>query len=150
MIDQLEKEIPELIAAARATYEAATHEESKPENEYDTRGLEAAYLAGAQAERIAQMEELLHIYKHLELRSFSKEDPIEATALVEVELNSKKSFVFMMPKGGGQIVQFEGRPVQVITPASPLGEALLGAKVGDVAVVERGEDVREYEILKIW
>ena len=149
MIDQLDRDLPELIAAARATYEAATNEESKPENEYDTRGLEASYLAGAQVQRVAEVEELLHIYRHLELKDFKREDKIEATALIEVELNGKRSYVFLMPKGGGQIIQFEGNPVQVITPVSPLGEALLGLKAGDDAVVERGTGLREYEILSV-
>ncbi len=57
-----------LKEAALATYEAATHEESKPENEYDTRGLEASYLAGAQAKRTAEIEELLIILKHLDVK----------------------------------------------------------------------------------
>lgn len=60
---QLEKDLQTAIAAAVATYEAATHEESKPENEYDTRGLEASYLAGAQSKRAGEIEELLAICK---------------------------------------------------------------------------------------
>ena len=38
-----------LEKAARASHEEATHESSKAESKYDTRGLEAAYLAGGQA-----------------------------------------------------------------------------------------------------
>ena len=55
LVDHIKKQLTEdfeiLKAAALATYEDATHEESKPENEYDTRGLEASYLAGAQGKR---------------------------------------------------------------------------------------------------
>jgi hypothetical protein len=35
LISQIEAELPELIAAAQHTLEAATHEESKAENEYE-------------------------------------------------------------------------------------------------------------------
>lgn len=149
MIEQLERDMTAAIAAAKTTYEAATHEESKPENEYDTRGLEASYLAGAQEKRVAEIEELLSICKRLKIKTFTKNDPISSTALVEVELNSKKSFVFLLPKGGGQTLRFEDHSVQVITPASPLGEALLGLKVGDAALVEMGDTSKEYEILSI-
>ena len=38
-----------LEKAARASHAEATHESSKAESKYDTRGLEAAYLAGGQA-----------------------------------------------------------------------------------------------------
>lgn len=149
MTDQLEKDKAAAMEAAKATYEAATHEESKPENQYDTRGLEASYLAGAQEKRVFDIEELLSICKHLSLKSFSENDPISSTALVEIELHGKKSFVFLMPKGGGQILNFEGHSVQVITPASPLGEALLGLRVGDSALVEMGSNTKEYEIVSI-
>lgn len=138
-----------LKEAARVTAEAATHEESKPENEYDTRGLEASYLAGAQSKRIVDTEELLVLYKHLEPKSFAPDDPISATALVEVDLNSKVFFLFILPKGGGLNIEFEGQRLQTITPNSPLGEALLGLKVGQVALVERGNQVLEYEILSV-
>ncbi|HEY1079722.1 MAG TPA: hypothetical protein VGE46_06475 [Bdellovibrio sp.] len=147
---QLLKDLSVLKEAALATYEAATHEESKPENEYDTRGLEASYLAGAQAKRISEIEELLVIYKHLDLKDFGPNDKINATALVEVEFNGKHSFFFIMAKGGGLSVPFDGKTIQVITPNSPLGEAMQDLLKGGVAVVETGDQVREYEIINVW
>lgn len=147
---QLLKDLSVLKEAALATYEAATHEESKPENEYDTRGLEASYLAGAQAKRISEIEELLVIYKHLDVKDFGPNDKINATALVEVEFNGKHSFFFIMAKGGGLSVPFEGKTIQVITPNSPLGEAMQDLLKGGIAVVETGDQVREYEIINVW
>lgn len=149
LIEQLEKDHKASVEAAKATYDAATNEESKPENEYDTRGLEASYLAGAQAKRVAEIEELIYICKHIELLDFTEDTPIAPTALVEVDLNGKKSFVFLIPKAGGQLLKFQGKSILVITPSSPLGEALIGLKVGDGAVVDSGNQSREYEILGV-
>lgn len=146
---QLESDLSVLKSAALATYDAATNEESKPENEYDTRALEASYLAGAQAKRVADYEELIYIYKNIEIRSFKDGEPIAATALVEVESVGKKLFVFVMPKGGGISMKIQGLNVQIVTPNSPLGEALLGLHVGDIAQVENGDKVRDYEILSL-
>lgn len=147
---QLVQDLTALIQAAQATYEAATHEESKPENEYDTRGLEASYLAGAQAKRVAEIEETIMSYKQTPLKNFEANEPISATALVQIQLNGKKnSYVFIMPKGGGQITHFEGHSILVITPNSPLGEALLGLKVNDYASVETGSQLREYQVLSV-
>lgn len=145
----LEKDLLVLREAERATREAATHEESKPENEYDTRALEASYLAGAQSKRITDTEELLVVFKHVEPKSFGPNDPISATALVEAEFNSKRSFFFVMSKGGGINVVFEGKKIQVITPSSPVGEAMLGLRVGDTALIENGSQVLEYDIISI-
>ena len=148
-IAHLEEELLTIKAAAKATHEAATHEESKPENEYDTRGLEASYLAGAQAKRAGEIDEVLSLFKTADIKNFSKSDPISATALVEIELNNKNSFVFVMPKGGGVSLKFEGRPVQVITPQSVLGGALLGLKAGDLADIEINNSNREYSIVSV-
>lgn len=147
---QLENDKAVVVEAAKATYEAATHEESKPENEYDTRGLEASYLAGAQAKRIAEIEELLVICKHINLINFGPQDKINSSALVEVEHNGKNTLFFILPKGGGITIKHDGKNVQVITPNSPLGEALQGLKKDDIAVVETGDQVREYEIINVW
>ena len=146
---QLEKDLVALKEAALATYDAATNEESKPENEYDTRGLEASYLAGAQAKRVGEVEELLYLYKDVQLRAFLPEDAISATALVEVEHQGRKSFVFIMPKGGGLMLLVENHSIQTVTPSSPLGEALLGLHRGEIAVVENNNKVREYKVLSL-
>lgn len=146
---KLEAERVVLIEAAKATYEAATHEESKPENEYDTRGLEASYLAGAQAKRVGDIEEMIAICRNLDLKTFTAKTPIASSALVEVEYNGKRSYVFLMPKGGGVSIVFEEKNIQVIAPNSPLGMALLTHKVGDVAAVETEDDIKEYEILSV-
>ena len=149
ILKRLEQDLDTAITAARAALDEATHPENKAENQYDTRGLEAGYLAGAQAERAAQIEEQILIYKHLEPKDFKKTEPISSTALVEVELNNKKSFVFVMSKGGGLVLEFEGQAIQVVTPNSPLGEAIIGLKTGDMAMVEVGARTREYEILSV-
>ncbi len=149
LIEQLEKDLLIVKEAARATYEAATHEESKPENEYDTRGLEASYLAGAQAKRAGEIDEVLSLFRYFEFKSFTQKSPVSSSALVEVEHLGKMNFVFLMPKGGGISLSLDGTPVQVITPSSLLGEALLGLHVDDVAEVEVGDQVREYRICSI-
>lgn len=148
-MEQLEQDKIALLEATKATLEAATHEESKPENEYDTRGLEASYLAGAQSKRVAEIEEAYLICKNVQVRNFGPQDPIGPTAFLELDCDGKKSFVFLMPKVGGMTVKLEGKVIQVVSGHSPLGEALSGLKVGGVAVVEKGDIVREYEILAI-
>ena len=150
MREQLERDRIVLIGAAQATYEAATNEESQPENQYDTRSLEAGYLAGAQSKRVGEIEEVLAETKFIVLKDFSAQDPIAQTAVVEIESDGKKTYVFLMPKGGGLHLALDGRSVQVITGSSPLGEALLGLKKGGIAVVETGRQEKEYEVLEVW
>lgn len=149
IVAKLEEELLVLRAAAQQTYEAATGEESQPENQYDTRALEASYLAGAQSKRVAETEEALMIYKFLEIRNFTDHTPIGPTALVELDMDGRKSRVFVTPAAGGMTVSFEGQTLQVLTPKSPLGEALVGLKTGDFATIDKDQRTLEYEILSV-
>jgi len=149
IIAQLESDLLTLKSAAQASYEAATGEESRPENEYDTRALEASYLAGAQAKRVSEVESLLTVLKYLEIKSFNAHSPIGASALVDLDNVGKKLCVFLIPAKGSITINFESKSIQVITIQSPLGEALVGLKVGDFAIVDRPQETLEYEVLGV-
>ena len=146
---ELQAQFEVLKAAALKTYEDATHEESKPENEYDTRGLEASYLAGAQGKRLAEIEEIFAMYKFLKLRDLSPDDQIQLSALIEVQHNGKTLHIFLVPKGGGMTMPFDGLNIQVVASSSPLGESLLGLYVDDTAIVESNNRTLEYDIIAI-
>ena len=62
IIASLHERLEALQNAARASHAEATHESSKPENKYDTRGLEAAYLAGGQARQAREILDSIKIY----------------------------------------------------------------------------------------
>jgi len=146
-ITYLQEELQSLTAAARATYEAATHEESKPENQYDTRALEASYLAGAQAERVAEIRDVLRLFQTLEFKNGL--DRVLATALVDVNIDDKKSTLLIMPKGGGITLRLPNQIIQIVTPHSLLGEAILGSRVGDDVEYEVAENVHICEVLAV-
>jgi transcription elongation GreA/GreB family factor len=142
-------ELHEIMQAAEASRQAATHEESKPEDQYDTRGLEASYLAGAQAQRVADIQKQILVYRFLPIREYGQQDVIAPGALVEMKLNERSAYYFLVPQAGGMVMRQDGRAVQVITPQSPLGDAILGKKVGDLVEVEVGAGTREYEIVSL-
>lgn len=149
LIEKLEADLLMTKEAAMATYEAATNEESKPENEYDTRALEASYLAGAQAKRAADIDRALSVLRGMEIRNFGPQDAIASGALIELDLEGKRTLVFLLPQGGGTTVQVDGQTVKVVTPVSNLGQALLGLKAGDVADVRVGGELLEYEVTRL-
>jgi hypothetical protein len=146
---QLEHDLAAMKESARATHEAATHEESKPENEYDTRGLEAAYLAGAQAKRAGEIDEVLALFKSMSFKAFQPNDPVQASALIDVKIDGKPNRLLMMPKGGAVRLQFQGETIQIVTPASSLGEALLGQRAGEMVEFEVGDQLRECELIAV-
>ena len=147
--DDIARTVAVLARAAHDAREAATHEENKPENDKDTRAVEAAYLAGAQADRARDLERTSAALGSLDLRRFADGDPISASALIEVEHGGAAHWYFLAPQGGGLRVPQGGVEVQVITPQSALGRELLGKSAGDAFDARIGGKLRSYEILSV-
>lgn len=110
---------------------AATDPGSKAEGKYDTRSLEASYLAAGQARQVDDLAESVRVFDGLTLPEFGANDPIDAGALVEVELRDESVCYLLAPVSGGLELVHEGREVTLLTPASVLYQNLIGLGVGD-------------------
>ncbi len=130
IVASLGESLAVLQKAAQASHAEATHESSKAENKYDTRGLEAAYLAGGQARQAKETLDSIALYEALAIRDFGPGEPIGLTALVELDIDGTRAQYFLGPKNGGLEIQCQGEEVMVITPQSPLGQNLMGRKAG--------------------
>ena len=150
LVPLIEDEMRVLQKSLDSASEAATHPEAKPENKYDTRGLEASYLAGAQRERLQELKSMLHLLQNMSLRVFAEGDRIGPTALVELEQEGRSSLYFILPLGAGFGLHWGGQPVLVVTPQAPLGQALMNKRVGDAVKVRAGAVIKEYEIVQVF
>lgn len=99
------------------------------------------------AARVDDIKRQLLMYKFLPVRPFTSEDVICPGGLVELEINQMHAYYLIVPAGGGLVTRVDGKAVQVITPNSPLGEALMGKKVGDAADVQVGGKPRHYKVV---
>src|SRR5215470_15084936 len=118
VIAALNENLAVLEKVARASHAEATHESSKAENKYDTRGLEAAYLAGGQARQAKETLDAIKLYEALPLRDFVRGDLIDLAALVEVDTDGVRSTYFIGPKSGGLEIDCDGKEITLITPQS--------------------------------
>jgi transcription elongation GreA/GreB family factor len=130
-IAKLTSELEVYFRAAQNARAEATHEQSKAESKYDTRGLEASYLARGQSRQAAELEAAIEEFGKLDAREFAGGAPIDVGALVELETNGDREFYFIGPRAGGIEVVQDQREVCVITPQSPLGAQLMEKKSGD-------------------
>ncbi|MCM2324272.1 MAG: GreA/GreB family elongation factor [Oligoflexia bacterium] len=109
--------------------------------------------ASADAEtgqRVAELHRQLLMFRLLPVRDFSGVGEVVCpAALVELDLNGLRAHYLIVPQGGGLVTKVDDRPVQVITPNSPLGEALMGHKTGDSVKVELGGKTREYRVISL-
>jgi transcription elongation GreA/GreB family factor len=147
LLSEMATEVGRLMAAADAAYEGATHEEAKPENDKDTRALEASYLARGQAKRVEEMNETITRLKFMELRDYGDDEAIGVSALVMVEIDGERTeCFFLVPHGGGRTVELDGRSIRVVTTASPVGRGLLDKHAGDDFNLTIAGKRREYVI----
>jgi transcription elongation GreA/GreB family factor len=129
LVSRLADDLEALERAHRGALEAATHEEAKPENDKDTRALEASYLARGQALRVEELRLAVAELSGWLPRPLDDESPVALGALVEVEDDAATLRYFVAPHGGGALLS--SGAVKVVTARSPLGRALLGKRVGD-------------------
>ena len=150
IVAALGESLETLERAARASHDEATHESSRAEDKYDTRGLEAAYLAGGQARQAKEIMESMKLYSSLPTRDFAASDLIDLTAVVKLETDGTPFLYFIGPKSGGVEVNFNGEEITVITPQSPLGQNLVGKKSGQSWTAKFGNSTVKYKITKVW
>ena len=150
IVARLSDNLEVLEKAALASHVEATHESSKAESKYDTRGLEAAYLAGGQARQAKEILDSIKLYRSLPMRAFTAKEPIDLTALVKLAVDGLSSMYFLGPKSGGLEVEYNGEEIVVITPQSPLGQNLMGKMSGQRWTATLGNSTVKYQIVEVW
>ena len=146
---KLVSELEVYFRAAQFSRAEATHESNKPENKYDTRGLEASYLARGQSKQAAELEAAIAEYQKLGVKKFAAGDAINIGALVELEHGGESSLYFVGPRAGGTEVIHDKKEILVITPQSPLGEQLIGKQAGDQPQLTFGGAKQATKILRV-
>lgn len=149
VLSKLQEEVESYARAARAAHAEATDPQSKAENKYDTRGLEAAYLAGAQSRQAAETQNAIEAFQKMALKEFKPTDAIDLSAFVEVETRGDRMYFFIGPSKGGLEIDHNKQEVTVITPQAPLGEQLVGRKAGDRFKWGAGPGAAEYKIVSV-
>ena len=145
IVKQLGEELETLAGVSRAMHADASDESNKAEDQYDTRGLETAYLASSQARQATATEEALAAFRTLKLAKFTGKTPIDLTALIELESRGERMIYFLAPKGGG----IEVKGVLVVTPESPIGKELTGKTAGDKFKLQTRGPAQEFKIVSV-
>jgi hypothetical protein len=141
ILAKLETELATNLQAAKAAAAAATDGDSKAENKYDTRNLEASYIARGQALRVAELQQAVADFT--ELAHFPAAGlTVRTGMLVQVETPTGLDHYFIGPSGGGIEVKVDGVEVMVISVTSPLGAKLLQRRIGDTITIRPGWNVQ--------
>ncbi len=143
-------ELEKARGAARDSCAAATDPDSKAENKYDTRTLEASYLARGQAVRVAELTEAIADWALFNPGPGIPGGPVKTGDLVTVrEAEEGRVHYFIGPACGGLEVAYQQETIIVITPSSPLGKKLMGARPGAMLELIPGRLRTRLEVVAI-
>lgn len=147
LIRRSREELAGLEASAKSNRDFATDQEFKAESKYDTRALEASYLASAEAKRVEELKLEIQILEEVDVDASKKLGEISIGALVELLHGEQKRLYFLIPTAGGTIIKVKDEAVLVVSVFSPIGDALMGLKAGDEFEVETPKETRTYQVL---
>lgn len=147
LVARMQADLDALERAQREAQAGATHEEAKAEGDKDTRAVEQTYLARGQAQRVEELRASLAALRAMPLREFAAGDPVAIGAVVTLDDDGEHRRFFIAPESGG--TRLAGGRVQVVTPKSPLGEALVGGRAGEDCSLIVGGKVRDLEIVSV-
>lgn len=147
LIKRARVELSALEESARASHDMATDQEFKAESKYDTRALEASYLASAEAKRVEELKLEIQILEEVDPEASQKLGEISIGAMVELLHQDQKRWYFLIPTAGGTVINVNNNPVMVVSVFSPIGDALMGLKAGEEFEVETPKETRHYQVL---
>ena len=148
LVRQLEASARSALTARDATAQEAKEGATPDEKREDARAAHQLQTLGAAQQRRAQQA-------LAEVDALARFKPgamttIGVGAIVEIEdeeTGEGRTF-FLAPVGAGVTLTGPGGDglLSVVTPASPIGKAVLGRRVGDVVDITVDGDVREWQI----
>ncbi|HEY3593728.1 MAG TPA: hypothetical protein VGL13_07635, partial [Polyangiaceae bacterium] len=112
----------------------------------DTRALEQSYVARGQAQRVEELRSSLALVQRMPVHSFDEDAPAALGTLVVATEGQRQLRFYLAASGGGIMLQNQ---VQVVTPQSGLGRALLGKQAGDDCEAHVAGRVRELSIISV-
>ncbi len=142
-------DLASLIESQKRTQAGAVHEESRPEDDKDTRAIEASYLARGLAERVEKLQHASAALSALRLRNFGAEEPVAVGALVTLKTPQREVLYFVAPAAGGFRLEIDGTQITTVTPTAPLGKAMVGLSLDEEVEFESPHGLQHYEIVDI-
>jgi transcription elongation GreA/GreB family factor len=150
--DSVAADLVALVRRQHDIQQGATHAENRAEHAKDTRATEQSYLARGLAIRVDELQQTAGHLANLEPLAFTAADPIALTALIVIrneEDDETTETWWLVPGAGGiELVEDEIR-IRTLTPASPLGRALIGLYEGDETTLSTPRGPRHLEILRV-
>jgi transcription elongation GreA/GreB family factor len=131
LLEEMRAALAAMARSARDAAEGATHVENRSEGDKDMRATEESYVARGKAMRTEELADELARMEASPFRAYGAGDAIGPGALVRVLVDEAPRTFLVSVFGGGRTLAVGGLEVTVVAPATPVGVALVGKRVGD-------------------
>ncbi|GAB4015152.1 MAG: hypothetical protein Fur0010_13890 [Bdellovibrio sp.] len=152
ILSELKQTVQKSLDMARAAYlsdhEGAISGESKSEGKYDTRAIEAGYIAGAQKARMEELEQEMALLDEIDLDHLPQTASVGS--LLELKTEDHSKIYFISSTAGGTVLDVNDHKILVISAFSPIGVEVIGLATKDEFEVEVAGQARQYEIVAIY
>ncbi|MBY0517587.1 MAG: GreA/GreB family elongation factor [Bacteriovoracaceae bacterium] len=149
LIHIFQTELSAIELASKTSTAYAQDGDVKSDGKYDTRGIEAGYLASAQQKRVEELKLELQMLEELPVKDFLQDEEVALGAVVGIEFKGMKRLYFVSSTAGGTMVTVENQTILVISVFSPVGDAVMGLKVGEEFELEAPQETRHYKVVSI-
>lgn len=158
LVTQLEGQLRDQVrTAGRSAMECAAEAKngaSPKDKSTDSRvAIEYASMARAQTQRAERVHRELRAIEGFKPKKLSERSRVDIGAVVEIEdeESGEGRTFFLAPAGAGMTLLGPGGDghLSVVTPNSPIGRAVLGGRVGEIASVTVKGEVLEWQIVYI-
>jgi transcription elongation GreA/GreB family factor len=146
---QLRSDLSMLEQAVEVARDTATHADCLGSSKYETMGLEASYLAQGQGTRLLEVERSLEYFKKLPLSEPTVVIGLSSLVVLDNEQGDQQ-LLWLAAEAGGLKVQYGQKIITVITPKSPLGQALIGKTCDESFEISIAGKNRSYEVVAIY
>jgi len=148
IIGQLQADVLILERAVSMARDTATHADCLGSSKYETMRLEASYLAQGQGVRLLEIERALEYFRRVNIEESASIIATSSLLVLAGEQGSRQ-LLWLAAEAGGLKVQHGELTIMVITPASPLGQKLIGKEAGDEFEITIAGTRRCYEIAAV-
>lgn len=125
VLKQLDRRLKKEKTAYQQALETSINAASAMQSHHDTTKEEMAKLADAYQEKIQKTKEAIDYFKKL-----TKTPPaakrVSASSLVVSQEEDQINHYFIAEHGGGLEVERQGKKILIVSPQSPIGQALVG------------------------
>ncbi len=151
LVNSIQTEFDHAKVTFESTKKLVQSGDLKAESKWDTRAIEAGYLASAQEARLKQLELELNLLKNIKNHIKNKSDIIKAGSIAFVDVDGDERCYFVTQKTGGHKLKIKNYEfeIHVISLDSPMGNELSGLSNDDSFEFKLNGKIQDCEIIEV-